>query len=142
MNAQSIINDLSLSRDEKQIFMFLARIFDEHTPQSLYLDYYELAEGREDEVDPKNYYPGNKGTTPEQWEQFLEIPEIYRYRHGKIAKLMEYDAIKALQSLKGKADVSALKEIIKHSKALQGNGNNKEKIILTYVRPKQREAVN
>lgn len=131
MNAQSIINDLSLPRDERQIYAKLAQLFDENTPDVLYMDYYELA----------NY----QGTTPEQWERFLDIPEIYRYRTGKIAKLQEFAAIKAMKVLEAQGQsasasaVTALKELTKLSKQLNSNNQNRQKVILTYVQPKQRE---
>jgi hypothetical protein len=128
-----------LDFDERQIYLYLASIFDRDEPQSFYLDYYELADGTKGylkDVDPR-YYAGNPRTKPHQWERFLELPEIYRYRQGKIGKLGEYDAIKAMQSLKGKTDVNAVKEIIKASKFMGNGVNKREKIILTYVKPKE-----
>lgn len=130
MNAQSIIEELSLSRDERQINQRLAELFDRQTPDVLYMDYYELSQL-------------NPGTTPEQWEQFLDIPEIYRYRTGKIAKLQEFAAIKAMKSLESQGQsasasaVTALKELTKLSKQLNSNNTNRQKIIMTYVRPKE-----
>lgn len=139
MNAYSIIMDMEMQRDEKQIFLQLAKIFDRDMPQSLYLDYYELAYGNADKgVRVSEMYDGNQGTTPDQWEQFLDTPEIYRYRNGKIAKLTEYAATKALKNLSAGADTSALKELIKTSKQIQG-GQNAQTIIMSYVTPKQRE---
>ena len=134
MNAQSIIDDLTLPRDERQILTYLSQVFDGNTPDALYMDYYELAEK-------------TPGTTPDQWEKFLDIPEIYRYRTGKIAKLQEFAAIKAMKGLEaqgaipGASAVSALKELSKLSKQLNSNNQNKQKILLTYVTPKQREEV-
>lgn len=141
MNAQSIIREIeNMPRDERMINLRLAEIFDRDTPISLYLDYYELSNGHPPtEMHAKDYYPGNPGTTPDQWEHFLEIPEIYRYRQGKIAKLTEYAATKALKNLNRNSDnVSALKELIKTSKALQG-GNAQQTIIMSYVTPKRYE---
>jgi hypothetical protein len=132
MNAQKIISDMSLPRDEKMIFARLAEIFDRNTPDFLYMDYYELTE----------YSPGTKA---DQWEQFLDLPEIYRYRTGKIAKLQEFAAIKAMKQLEqqgqipGASAVTALKELSKLSKQLNSNNQNKQKILLTYVRPKSYE---
>jgi hypothetical protein len=114
------------------IFARLAEIFDLNTPDFLYMDYYELTENA-------------SGTTAEQWERFLDIPEIYRYRTGKIAKLQEFAAIKAMKGLEqqgqipGASAVTALKELSKLSKQLNSNNQNKQKILLTYVPPKQYE---
>lgn len=123
MNAQSIINDLQLKRDDKLILMRLAKLFDENTPTALYLDYYELAE--------------QLGATPHQWEQFLDIPEVWRYTKGKIAKLQEFAAVKAMKKLENDPSAASLKELIKTTKSL-GSGQQREKIILTYVKPKVR----
>jgi hypothetical protein len=135
MNAQSIIQDLTLPRDEKQLMLGLAHMFDMNTPDALYMDYYELAEEA-------------PSTKPDQWERFLDIPEIYRYRTGKIAKLQEFAAIKAMKQLEqqgsipGASAVTALKELSKLSKQLNTNNQNKQKIILTYVSPKQYQTQN
>jgi hypothetical protein len=131
MNAQSIIKDLTLSRDERLILSRLAELFDHNTPDALYMDYYELS--------------NELGAPADQWERFLDIPEIYRYRTGKIAKLQEFAAIKAMKQLEqqgqipGASAVSALKELSKLSKQLNSNSQNKQKILLTYVSPKQYE---
>lgn len=140
-NAESIIRDMEeLDPSEKQIFLYLASIFDRDAPNTYYLDYYELAEGTSIYMkEDSRYYEGNPKTKPEQWERFLELPEIYRYRHAKIGKLGEFDAIKAMQSLKGRPDVNAIKEILKYSKLMASGSSNREKIILTYVHPKIRE---
>lgn len=140
MNTQQIINELQLKRDDKLIFSKLARLFDENTPHVLYMDYYELAHGN------KNYYPhpddprafeGFHGTTPAQWESFLDIPEVFRYTRGKIAKLQEFAAVKAMKALENDPSAANLKELIKTSKNMN-TGNQREKIIMTYVRPKAR----
>lgn len=151
MNAQQVIQKLdNLERLEKEIMLGLAYSFDSMTPAALYMDYYELARGYSPEENryrraheqPEFY--GFENTTPEQWEAFLDIPEIYRYRHSKIAKLQEFAAIKAIKSLEAQGQtasasaVSALKEITKLSKQLSQNNQNKQKIIMSYVTPKQR----
>lgn len=137
MNAKTIIEDVEeMPYDQRQVFMHLADIFDAGMPNTLYLDYYELANGTTiyEERDPR-HYKGNPGTTPEQWERFLDLPEIYRYKRGKIGKLGQFDAEKAMQSLKGRSDVNAIKEILKSAK-MMADGQQREKVILTYVRPK------
>jgi len=137
MNAKSIIMDMEdLPYDKRQVFMLLADIFDQGMPNTLYLDYYELANGTTIYTagDPRKY-DGNPGTTAEQWERFLDLPEIYRYKRGKIGKLGQYDAEKAMQSLKGRSDVNAIKEILKAAK-MMADGQQREKVILTYVRPR------
>lgn len=138
MNAKSIILEMEgLTPDDRQVYLNLAERFDEGAPTTLYLDYYELALGTTGihEREPL-FYPGNPGTSPDQWERFLDLPEIYRYKRGKIGKLTEYSAEKALQSLKGRSDVNAIKEILKSAKMLAGGGQSREKVILTYVKPK------
>ena len=137
MNAKSIIMEMEdLPYDQRQVYMLLADIFDQGMPNTLYLDYYELANGTTiyQHGDPRNY-EGNEGTTPEMWERFLDLPEIYRYKRGKIGKLGQYDAEKAMQSLKGRSDVNAIKEILKAAK-MMADGQQREKVILTYVKPK------
>ena len=129
-NTQSIIQNLELPRDERQIFEQMARLFDQHTPDFLYLNPYELAEATSVKAD--------------YWDRFLDIPEVFRYRHAKIAKLTEYAAIKAMKGLEaagqspGAGAVTALKEIASLSKQLNSGQNNRQKIILTYVKPKER----
>jgi hypothetical protein len=141
MNAQAIIQEITLSREDRIILSHLAKLYDQYSPQVFYMDFYELARGRNLHYpkDHPEHFPGIPGTTPQQWESFLDIPEVFRYRNAKIAKQAEFDALKALQSMKNKGDVAALKEIIKTSKQLQGNNQNKERYILTYVTPKLRE---
>lgn len=138
MNTQSIINELQLSRDQKAIFQKLAKLFDDNTPRVLYMDYYELAHGTQSRhpSDP-DFFPGFQGTTPAQWENFLDIPEVFRYTRGKIAKLQEFAAVKAMKALENDPSASNLKELIKTAKQT-GTGQQREKIILTYVRPKER----
>lgn len=138
MNAQSIIADLQLTRDDKLILTRLAKLFDEHTPGVLYLDYYELANGNSEHPGSPAHFPGFSGTTPEQWEKFLDIPEVFRYTRGKIAKLQEFAAVKAMKRLENDPSAANLKELIKTSKNMN-TGQQREKIILTYVRPKARE---
>jgi hypothetical protein len=138
MNAKSIILEMEdLKPDDRQVYLNLADRFDAGMPSTLYLDYYELAEGTKSytEAHP-HYYEGNPGTTATQWERFLDLPEIYRYKRGKIGKLAEFDAEKAMQSLKGRTDVSAIKEILKAANMLAGGTQQREKVILTYVKPR------
>ena len=138
MNAVDIIQEMSLSRLDKEIFLGYARIFDRDMPESLYLNFYELAWGVTPAYPEQDVYPGNPNTTPDMWEKFLDLPEIYRYRTSKIAKLAEMDANKAMQRLGANSDnVAALKEIVKTSKALQG-GKQQQTIIMSYVKPKER----
>ena len=138
MNAVDIIQEMSLSRLDKEIFLGYAHIFDRDMPESLYLNFYELAWGVRPSYTEQEVYPGNPNTTPEMWEKFLDLPEIYRYRTSKIAKLAEMDANKAMQRLGASSDnVAALKEIVKTSKALQG-GKQQQTIIMSYVKPKER----
>lgn len=139
MNAQQVISEMEgLNRMERQLYMEYARIFDQETPEALYLNYFELAWGIQLKESGRVIYEGNPDTTPEIWERFLDIPEIYRYRTSKIAKLAEYDATKAMKNLGSNSDnVSALKEIIKTSKALQG-GKQQQTVIMSYVTPKVR----
>jgi hypothetical protein len=152
MNAQQVIQKLDITdRLERSLLTELARHFDALTPSALYMDYYELANGFSEHTNRENRarnlpeFHGIPNTTPEQWEAFLDIPEIYRYRHGKIAKLQEYAAIKAIKSLEAQGHsasasaVTALKEITKLSKQLSSNNTNKQKVIMSYVTPKRRE---
>jgi hypothetical protein len=151
MNAQTVVQNLNIpDRLEKQLTLHLAKAFDDLTPASLYMDYYELARGYSPEENRQRRasdlpeFHGIENTTPEQWESFLDIPEIYRYRHSKIAKLQEFAAIKAIKSLEAQGQtasasaVTALKEITKLSKQLSSNNQNKQKIIMSYVSPKER----
>ena len=140
MNAVDIIQEMSLERIEKEIFLGYARIYDRDQPETFYLNYYELAWGvpKDPYNDRHEPYPGNPNTTHEMWEKFLDLPEIYRYRTSKIAKLAEMDASKAIKTLGANSDnVAALREIIKTSKAMQG-GKQQQTVILSYVKPKER----
>ena len=139
MNAKQVIQEIEgLDRIQKEIFLGYAEIFDRDQPDTYYMNYFELAWGILSPGGSQVIYPGNPNTTPEMWEKFLDLPEIYRYRTSKIAKLAEYDAVKAMQKLGASSDnVSALKEIIKTSKALQG-GKQQQTVIMSYVTPKVR----
>lgn len=142
MNAVQVIEEMdTLDRVQRDVYLAYARIFDENAPTTLYLNYYELAWGQQPKyVGDPQAYPGHPDTKPEMWEKFLDLPEIYRYRTSKIAKLAEYDANKAMMTLgKNSDNVAALKEIVKTSKALQG-GKQSQTIIMSYVKPKVRNA--
>ena len=140
MNTQSIISELTLSRDDKLILQKLARLFDDHTPKVLYMDYYELAHGNALHPSDPQFFEGFAGTTPEQWEKFLDIPEVFRYTRGKISKLQEFAAVKAMKRLENDPSAANLKELIKTSKNMN-TGQQREKIILTYVKPKVRNVI-
>lgn len=131
-NATQIIKEMGLSRVKKQLFSYYAECFDQDLKENLTLDYYELS----DKYD---------GTNPEVWEEFLDMPEIYRFRQAKLAKLQEFRAYKALKLLEDKAvldnagAISALKELIEKSKLIQQASKNKQQVVLTYVPPKEYE---
>lgn len=121
-----------LSYEQKEIFSYLALQFDQHLPDSLYMNYYELAKV----IDR---------TSPDLWEQFLDLPDIYRYKQAKIAKLQEFAALKALRELENKSlldtagAVSALKEILEKSKLIQESTKKRQQIVLTHIPPKENE---
>lgn len=122
----------SLSYEQKELFSYLAEQFDKYLPKSLGMNYYELAQAVE-------------RTNSDLWEQFLDLPDIYRYRHSKIAKLQEYVAIKTLQELEQKSlsdtagAVTAAKELLEKSKLIQESTKKKQQIVLTYIPPSEDE---
>lgn len=128
--ARDIINEMEMESTKKKLFRAYADRFDEDLKENLTLDYYDLAEKYE-------------GTDPDVWEEFLDLPEISRYRMAKIGKLQEFAAFKALRMLEDKAlldnagAISALKEILEKSKLIQQATRRHQQIILTYVPPKE-----
>lgn len=132
--AVDIIRDMGgITFEQKQLYTYLAEQFDKNLPDSLYMNYYELAHVIE-------------RTNPDLWEGFLDLPDIYRYKQAKIAKLQEFAAVKALRELENKAllenagAVSALKEILEKSKLIQESTKKKQQIVLTYIPPNKEES--
>lgn len=127
-----IVNSLDLEKSKKELFRYLAERFDDGMPDTLYMNYYELA---------KVY----QGTHPDSWEEFLDTPEINRYVQAKIAKLQEFAALKALKQLEQKSTydnagaVAALKEILEKSKLIQQSVKRKQRIVLTYMPERSNE---
>ena len=141
MRATDIINNTDLPRDKKLVFLKMAMEYDKHMPDSLYLDPYELARGSRE-----TGFPGVPGTTPELWEEFLDLPEIYQYRRIRLGKETENGAIKAMRELmiqglssEGSRQVQALKEILNASKLLQNSNQQQQQVVLTFVPPIQYE---
>ena len=137
MRATDIINEIDLPRDKKLVFLKMAMEYDKHMPDSLYLDPYELARGSD-----VTGFPGIPGTTPELWEEFLDLPEMYQYRRIRIGKETENGAIKAMRELmrqgltsEGSKQVQALKEILNASKLLQKSQQQQRQVVLTFVSP-------
>jgi len=137
MRATDIINEIDLPRDKKLVFLKMAMEYDKHMPDSLYLDPYELARGSD-----VTGFPGIPGTTPELWEEFLDLPEMYQYRRIRIGKETENGAIKAMRELmrqgltsEGSKQVQALKEILNASKLLQKSQQQQRQVVLTFVPP-------
>jgi len=138
MRATDIINNTDLPRDKKLVFLKMAMEYDKHMPDSLYLDPYELARGSRE-----TGFPGVPGTTPELWEEFLDLPEMYQYRRIKIGKETENGAIKAMRELMrqgltaegGSKQVQALKEILNASKLLQKSQAQQQQVVMSFVPP-------
>lgn len=133
--AVDIIRNMeSISYEQREVFSYLANQFDKHLPDSLSMNYYELAAQIE-------------RTNSDLWEQFLDIPDIYRYKHSKLAKLQEFAAIKALRELENKSlldtagAVTALKEILEKSKLIQESTKKRQQIVLSYIPPSEEERV-
>lgn len=107
----------------RQAYIRMAEIFEEKMPDSLYMNFYELAEITDMDADV--------------WEQFLDLTEVTQFIKAKVAKLAEYEARKALNRLANdqlsSQDVQAVREILNSSKLLQQNLNQKPQVVLTFI---------
>lgn len=123
-----LIDQMDLDSVKKKLFRAYAVRFDEDLKENLTLDYYELAQKYD-------------GTNPDYWEEFLDLPEVARYRMAKNAKLQEFAALKAMRMLEEKAllenagAISALKEILEKSKLIQQASKRRQQVVLTYIPP-------
>lgn len=107
------------------------RLFQEAMPDALYMNAYELAD----------QFPS---FGEDEWERFLDAPEVQRFMEAKMAKMMEVNARKALKRLGdpgeggfGSQEVTALKEMIEKSKMIQSNQNRRPKVVLTFIPPRE-----
>lgn len=107
----------------RQAYIRMAEIFEEKMPDSLYMNFYELAEITDMDADV--------------WEQFLDLTEVNQFIKAKVAKLAEFEARKALNRLANdqlsSQDVQAVREILNSSKLLQQNLNQKPQVVLTFI---------
>lgn len=127
---RKIIESSQLSASKKAIFLKLADFFDENMPESLYLDYYQLADAL-------------PGSTPDLWEELLDLPDVQKFRNNKIAKLMKFKAVQALKqleeaSVQNKAgQVQAINQLIEKSDLISANNSKRETYIISYMPPKE-----
>jgi hypothetical protein len=73
-----------LTPDDRQVYLNLAERFDAGSPTTLYLDYYELALGTTGVM--RSSFLQSEPLV--QWERFLDIPEIYRYKRERLENLL------------------------------------------------------
>lgn len=99
----------------------MAEVYQEHMPESLYLNYYKLEELTK--------------IPAEQWEDFLDIPEVDRFITHRISKLLEFDAKEALMRLTtdrslSAPDISAIKEVLSSSKLMKQAQEQPTQVVL------------
>lgn len=120
---EKIVESLTINPNIKASYMRMAAIYVEKMPQSLYMNYYELAEAT--------------SISAMTWEAFLDIKEIDSWIMAKIAKLTESAARSALHKLSkselSSNEISAIKELIAKSKILSQNQSQRPTVILTYI---------
>lgn len=142
MNLTEIVDKLeNLDDIQRSNYRKMAHHFEKYMPETLYLDYYELAKGGR--VDEDVFIPPLEGFSSIIWEDFLDVPEVFQWRQNKIGKLLEFGATKALKALQKKglepgntAQVQALRDIIDRAKTLQSGQNRRRRVILSFVSPK------
>ena len=95
--------------------------FQSSIPESLYWDFQELAT--------------NLGSTPNQWETFLDDPEIKKLIESKLNKYLQIEARKALRKLSTtqltSQEVTAIRQILENSDLLKQKAETKQHIIVT-----------
>lgn len=115
------------NRIEKTILTEMARTFEGHLPESLYMNHYQLSE--------------TFGYEPKQWRDFLKNKEIERLVEAELGIIAEAAARNALASLQsGKAsssDVQAARELLANSKLLQQKHNQKPIVVVTRIPAKE-----
>lgn len=129
MLEEYIADNEQLSNIDKQVFMRMARLYEEDLPETLYKNPYQL----EDE------YEGSA----EQWKKFLRLPEINRFIETEIATMTEIAARRSLQQLQsGKAstqDIQAAKELLSSSKLLKNKTQRTQQHVIVRIPPKEME---
>lgn len=127
---KQIVESLTMNPLMKQVYMKMADIYEAKMPDSLYMNYYDLAKVSD--------------ASASVWETFLDLPDITNWINAKISKMTEYHARAALQKLAtsnlSANEVSAIKELLSKSKLLQANQTQKPTVILTYI-PQKRDPV-
>src|SRR5699024_6935328 len=103
-----IIEQLEINQLQRTVYANMAKVYENHLPDSLYLNHYELAE--------------HFGHSHESWNKFLKIKEVDRLIESEIAQIAEIGARQALQRLQSgnaqSSDIQAAKEILSNSKLL------------------------
>lgn len=123
------VNKMELNKVAKTIMYQMAKVFEEHLPETLYMTQYEL----EDLF----------GFTHRQWQDFLKVREIDRLVENEIAAIAEIGARRALQRLQsGEAssqDIQAARELLANSKLLKQKTNQHPQIVVTRIPEKEKE---
>lgn len=129
MLEEFIMDNQQINNIEKQVFMRMARLYEEGLPETLYMNPYDL----------EDKYEGSS----EQWKKFLRIPEVNRFIEGEIATLTEIAARNSLKQLQsGKAstqDIQAAKELLSSSKLLKSKTQRTQQHVIVRIPAKKKE---
>lgn len=122
-----IVRQKDMDGRTKTILETIAKIYEQHLPDSLSMNHYELAE--------------QFGFTSKQWNLFLKDRDINHMIESEMANIAEIGARKALENLQsGKvasADIQAAKEILANSRILKQKTNQRPQVVLTRIPDKE-----
>lgn len=124
-----VIAELEGDQKQKMFLHRMAKLYEEHLPETLYMNHYQLAE--------------TFGFTPREWDEFLKIDEIDRLIELEIVQIAEVGARRALERLQSghanSADVSAARELLATTRLLKMKNNQRPQVIITRIPPKEVE---
>src|SRR5690625_5230092 len=122
-----IVSQMEMNNISKMLLHRMAKLYEEHLPDTLYLNHYELSE--------------NFGYSPREWNEFLKIREIDQLIEAEIAQITEIGARYALANLQqgqaNSADIQAARELLANSKLLQQKHNQRQQVIITRIPAKE-----
>lgn len=118
-----IVQSMELDRLSKTLMTRMAKLYEQHLPDTLYLNHYQLSE--------------EFGFTPQEWNDFLRQPEIDMLIEAEIAQITEIGARHALAALQSghanSADIQAARELLANSKLLQQKHNQRQQVVIMRI---------
>lgn len=123
------VSKMELDRVLKMVMHRMAKIFEEHLPETLYMTHYELQD--------------LFGFTHREWQNFLKLREIDMLVENEIATIAEIGARSALEKLQSgsasSADIQAARELLANSRLLKQKTNQHPQVVVTRIPQKRVE---